>query len=435
MLLQIALLCYQLFIFNFLLYYISILFNKLQIFNKFKETAKSTINISVNQITPLFEFKSSKNHPELHFTPPPFLLSQQTSPENLIPLNFSNDFVKSIETSSHKLIFNLDFSKFAESVLLAENKIKFEPPKLRIVTEFSSPNIAKPFHVGHLRSTIIGNFVSNLFEYFEDDVTRINYLGDWGTQFGYIKVGLDLMAPTDEEMVRDPIKTLYNAYVYAHKLAQTDESIADRARNVFYQLEHGTGASLESWNVYRKYTVHTLEDVYRRLGVKFDEYHWESMYQKKEIQAILSILESKNILEMESDGRFVVLANNRRIPVVKSDGTTLYLTRDIAAIKDRFERFKFDQIYYIVDNGQTDHFKAICSVGEQIHAPWTGRVQHIKFGRIRGMSTRKGNVVFLKDILDEARDVMKEKQMQSKSKLLKIIILNFHSKSLIVWHS
>lgn len=352
----------------------------------------------------------------MHFTPPPFLLSQQPLPENLIPTNFSNDFVKSIETSPHKIIFQLDFPKFAESVLSRENKVKFEPPKLKIVTEFSSPNIAKPFHVGHLRSTIIGNFISNLFEYFEDDVTRINYLGDWGTQFGYIKVGLELMAPSDEEMVRDPIKTLYNAYVYAHKLAQTDESIADKARNVFYQLEHGTGASLESWNVYRKYTVHTLEDVYRRLGVKFDEYHWESMYQKKEIQAILSILESKNILEMESDGRFVVLANNRRIPVVKSDGTTLYLTRDIAAIKDRFERFKFDQIYYIVDNGQTDHFKAIASVGEKIHAPWSGRVQHIKFGRIRGMSTRKGNVVFLKDILDEARDVMKEKQMQSKSK-------------------
>lgn len=351
----------------------------------------------------------------MHFAPPPFLLPQQSSPESLLSSDFTHDFVKSIETSPSKLIFHLDFPKFVESILCNKNTIKFEPPKLRIVTEFSSPNIAKPFHVGHLRSTIIGNFISNLFDYFEDDVTRINYLGDWGTQFGYIKVGLDLLAPSDEEMVRDPIKTLYNAYVYAHKLAQTDETIADKARSVFYQLEHGTGASLESWNTYRKYTVHTLEDVYRRLGVTFDEYHWESMYQKKEIQAILSLLEKKNILEVEDDGRIVVLANDRRIPVVKSDGTTLYLTRDIAAIKDRFERFKFDQIYYIVDNGQTDHFKAICSVGEKIQAPWTGRVHHIKFGRIRGMSTRKGNAVFLKDILDEARDVMKEKQIQSKS--------------------
>lgn len=364
----------------------------------------------------MFELKTHKQQPELHFTAPPFLLQQQASADSLLPASVSYDFIKSIDKSHEKLIFHLNYPQFAEHVLLNTKKFKLEPPNLRIVTEFSSPNIAKPFHVGHLRSTIIGNYISNLFEYFEDDVTRLNYLGDWGTQFGYIKIGLDLLAPSDEEFVRDPIQILYNAYVHAHKLAQTDENIANAARNVFYQLEHGGGVSLESWKVYRSYTVHTLEHVYHRLGVRFDEYHFESMYQKKEILAILKLLRNNDILEIEKDGRQVVLANDRRIPVVKSDGTTLYLTRDIAAIKDRFERFRFDQIYYMVDNAQTDHFKAINSIGTKIKAPWAGRVQHIKFGRIRGMSTRKGNVVFLKDILDEARDIMKEKQMQSKSK-------------------
>lgn len=386
-----------------------------EILNTVRKSVGPSPNISINQITPLLELKNHQNQPQLHFTPPPstLLLPQENS---IQPSNFSNDIVKSVTSTAQKLIFTLDFPKFAQNVLcMKEKKPKFEPPRLKIVTEFSSPNIAKPFHVGHLRSTIIGNFISNLFEYFDDRVTRLNYLGDWGTQFGYIKVGLDLLAPSNEQMLNDPIQTLYNAYVYAHKLAETDETVADAARKVFYQLEHGTGPNLESWKDYRKYTVHTLEDIYHRLGVTFDEYHWESMYQRKEIEGVLKLLHEKSLLKIEDDGRIVVLANDRRIPVVKSDGTTLYLTRDIAAIKDRFERWKFNRIYYVVDNGQADHFKAINSIGDKIGAPWAGRVSHVKFGRIKGMSTRKGNVVFLKDILDEARDIMKEKQMQSKT--------------------
>lgn len=286
-----------------------------------------------------------------------------------------------------------------------------------VIVEFSSPNIAKPFHVGHLRSTIIGNFIANLLKYRQHNVTTLNYLGDWGTQFGFLQLGVDLKGYSDQEMERNPIENLFNAYIAANRAAENDPSISEKARTIFHQMENGQFEELQKWNDYRKYTVDELRNVYSRLGVQFDNYDWESMYKRKQIDAVLAQMKERHLLDVDKEGRTVVTVKDKPVPVVKSDGTTLYLTRDIAAISDRATRFRFDKMFYIVDNSQTNHFSSLFSVANRLNPKWDKQsLVHIKFGRIRGMSTRKGTCVFLRDILDEARDIMKQKQIESPSK-------------------
>lgn len=319
------------------------------------------------------------------------------------------------DRSNRKVSFKINKNLFIREVI--ENGIgeDLSEQSKKIVVEFSSPNIAKPFHFGHLRSTIIGNFISNINEYLSNKVVRLNYLGDWGTQFGLIKVGLDKLNYTTDSIKEDPLKLLYNSYVYANKLAETDPTVLELARQKFNKLESGSVSELNDWKTCIKYTVNDLQNTYGRLGVTFDEYNYESMYGAKDIQNIVDTLRKKKIIEKELDGKEFALVNERKVSLIKSDGSTLYLTRDIAAAIDRFKKFNFDQMYYVVDTGQNDHFQALRSILHQMDMPWASRIKHIKFGRIRGMSTRKGTSVFLKDILDECRDLMAKKQIESPS--------------------
>jgi arginyl-tRNA synthetase len=371
------------------------------------------------------ELNKNKNDLEFHL------------PLNTIKENLSSsivDHLEKIQDESVKIV-KLDFGSKKPKFIFQLNKNwivqeVFGDPLTKIsqnnpqnlVFEFSSPNIAKPFHVGHLRSTIIGNFLSNLFHHTGNKITRLNYLGDWGTQFGFLKVGIDLENLTDEEIQRNPIQCLFKAYVTANTLAQKDPSISEKARQVFQQLESDSFEDMQRWESIRKYTIDELKRIYQRLNVEFDEYNWESMYNKKKIQEIVDMLDAQNILIDQEDGKRVAQVGDRRIPIVKSDGTTLYLTRDIAAIIDRKQRFKFDKIYYIVDNGQNDHFQALKSLVHQLKFDWSSQMEHVKFGRIRGMSTRKGTVVFLQDILDEAKEIMWRRQNESSSKSLDTVI-------------
>lgn len=320
--------------------------------------------------------------------------------------------------SNEKIVFKVSRQHLIEEVFTnccQKPLLESSCPK-KVVVEFSSPNIAKPFHVGHLRSTIIGNYFSNLNEFLGHHVTRLNYLGDWGTQFGYLNLGVVMKGYSDSDIQANPIERLYEAYVAANSSAETDSAIHEKAKAIFRELEEGSYQDLSRWEQYRRYTVDELTRLYERLNVRYDEYHWESMYGKRDVDGIVKEMQVKRVLQPENDGRLVAVVNARRVPVVKSDGSTLYLTRDIAAYADRFQRYNFDEMFYVVDNGQNDHFTALFSIVDQMQIPGSGRGHHIKFGRIKGMSTRKGTVVFLKAILDEARDIMREKQAQSKSK-------------------
>ena len=270
--------------------------------------------------------------------------------------------------------------------------------------------------MGHLRSTIIGNFISNLFEFLSCDVIRLNYLGDWGTQFGLLQAGLEICGYTEPMIKQNPMNLLYCAYVEANKRAESDPELAAKARDIFQSLETGNSEIMDKWSVFRQYTINELHDVYQRLGVLFDEYHWESLYSAKDVGGIIDLLKSSGIMKTDKEGRQVVEVNqDSYVTVMKSDGSTLYLTRDIAAAVDRHEKYNFSKMFYIVDNAQAQHFASLFTVLSKMHFPWASSLKHVKFGRIRGMSTRKGSVVFLNDILDECRDIMTLKQQESPS--------------------
>uniref|UniRef100_A0A182QC42 Probable arginine--tRNA ligase, mitochondrial n=1 Tax=Anopheles farauti TaxID=69004 RepID=A0A182QC42_9DIPT len=282
-----------------------------------------------------------------------------------------------------------------------------------LVVEFSSPNIAKPFHAGHLRSTIIGNFLSNLNEFLGNRVLRLNYLGDWGTQFGYLALGVRLKGLSPEDIHKNPIKCLYDAYVHAYEAARAEPKLHAAAMDIFSRMEHGVGENLEEWHDYRAYTVNELEELYRRLGVRFTSYEWESQYGVNKIANVLERMQTQGILIDQNDGRKVVQLQHRTIPIVKSDGTGMYLLRDIAALMDRHARYSFQKCLYVVENGQNDHFKSLNEIAHLLDLPYASGIEHIKFGRIHGMSTRRGKVVFLNDILHEAQQLVQEKQRAS----------------------
>ncbi|XP_041973461.1 probable arginine--tRNA ligase, mitochondrial [Aricia agestis] len=283
-----------------------------------------------------------------------------------------------------------------------------------VLVDFSSPNIAKPFHVGHLRSTIIGNFIANINKHFQNNVTKLNYLGDWGTQFGLLQYGLKAKNIDINEITSNPISSLYQIYVEANEMSQKDESVHDQARKYFTDIERGE-TSLEIWEKIRQVTVAELEKMYSRLGIKFDVYHWESDYNSKHIQGIIEMLEKRKIWFVDETGRKVVKVRDKNVTVLKSDGSTLYITRDIAALLDRYKKFNYDKHIYVVDKAQTDHFIALFDIVSKIDEKSVAGCEHIKFGRIKGMSTRKGNVIFLNDVLDEAKHKMCEKQLQAKN--------------------
>ncbi|XP_043281083.1 probable arginine--tRNA ligase, mitochondrial [Venturia canescens] len=316
------------------------------------------------------------------------------------------------------LVFELSRETLVKKIL--ENNLRDPLPPCnycdpqKIVVEFSSPNVAKPFHVGHLRSTIIGNYITNLHDFLNNRTTKINYLGDWGTQFGYIELGINLLNLTEDSLKLNPISQLYEAYVCANRAGENDPNVAHKAREIFESLEKGDQKISEKWQILKKYTTQELTKTYGRLGVQFDEYHWESMYAAVFIDPIIQKMDQLGLLKIDAEKRKVIAINEKRnVPIIKSDGSTLYLTRDIAAAIDRYEKYNFDLMYYVVENSQTDHFTNLVNILDKMKQPFANKIQHVKFGRIRGMSTRKGTAVFLNDILNEARDAMRDKQINS----------------------
>jgi arginyl-tRNA synthetase len=322
--------------------------------------------------------------------------------------------------------FHLDISHYCRDLLFDilgtheeeyVSKKLFSVPKDQIIVEFSSPNIAKPFHVGHLRSTIHGNFLSNLFTALGHNVKRLNYLGDWGTQFGLLQFGLDQGWFSWDEISKNPIRSLLEIYVKANAMAEKDESVSAAARSLFQRLESGDQELSKNWAEIRQHTVTELRQTYARLGVKFDEFNWESQYGIKESAKVLSILEkSGHLVTRAGEGTKVVRLNEKKmVTLVKSDGSSLYLTRDVAAAIDRWGEFPFRRMLYVVDNAQSDHFVALKSILSLMDHAWASNIEHVKFGRIKGMSTRKGTIVFLSDLLDEAHARMKAKQITSQN--------------------
>ncbi|XP_030373483.1 probable arginine--tRNA ligase, mitochondrial isoform X2 [Scaptodrosophila lebanonensis] len=366
--------------------------------------------------------------PILQWNLPASVVAQQEHDllQSVRKLRFDATYIEEVRVmpskgrTAAKVEFQLEPEAFTSQLLQVEvptTTATTVSAKEHIVVEYSSPNIAKPFHVGHLRSTIIGNVLANLHTHLGYRTTRLNYLGDWGTQFGLLALGVQMSNVSDAEMRSAPIETLYKAYVKANKAAESDDQVSQRARDIFASLEAGEDAAMVSqWHEYRRYTIEELTRVYERLGVHFDSYEWESQYSQGQISDVLKQLRTANLLQREKDGREIVVVDNRRVPIIKSDGTTLYLARDIAALVERHSRLQFSRMLYVVDNGQADHFNALFKTATALDNNLSlEKLQHVKFGRIHGMSTRKGQAIFLRDVLDEARDVMREKRSASET--------------------
>ncbi|GJN88844.1 hypothetical protein Rhopal_001815-T1 [Rhodotorula paludigena] len=286
-----------------------------------------------------------------------------------------------------------------------------------VIVEFSSPNIAKPFHAGHLRSTIIGAFIANLHEANGYDVLRMNYLGDWGKQFGILAVGFERYG-SEEELARDAITHLYDVYVKINRDGESDPSIHDRAREFFVKMEAGDEAAVGLWKKFRDLSIVKYKDTYARLNIFFDVYSGESQVSQASCASALEQLQGSGIVE-ESNGALIVDLTKYKLEktvVRKKDGTSVYITRDIAGAAERFDKYHFDKMIYVVASQQDLHLAQFFKVLDLMGYPWAKTLQHVNFGMVQGMSTRKGTAVFLEDILNESKGVMHDVMRKNEAK-------------------
>lgn len=286
-----------------------------------------------------------------------------------------------------------------------------------VIVEFSSPNIAKPFHIGHIRSTVIGNSIYKIFDELGYDTVRINHLGDYGTQFGKM-ISAYRRWGNREDVEKEPIKTLLSYYTKFHEEAEKDSSLEQEARDIFARLEKGEPEETELWQWFRDESLKEFTRVYKMLGIEFDSYAGESFYSDK-MPRILDELKAKGLLQ-ESQGAQIVDLEKYGMPpalVTKSDGSTLYITRDIAAAVYRKEHYDFYKNIYVVASQQNLHFQQWFKIVELLGYDWAGDCVHVPFGMVSlkdgVMSTRKGRVVFLEDVLNRAvektREIIEEK--------------------------
>ena len=276
-----------------------------------------------------------------------------------------------------------------------------------IAIDFSSPNIAKPFHVGHLRSTIIGSTLYRIFSSLGYECVGINHLGDWGTQFGKQIVGLKHWG---EEKDLEDLDALNALYVRYHEEEEKNPGLADEARDWFRRQEAGDPEALALWEKIRQTSLDYFKKIYDRLSVRFDHYTGESFFNDK-MDAVVERADSLGLTSV-SEGALVIDLEPHGIdtPALlrKADGATLYMTRDLAAACHRKETYKFEKLLYVVGTAQSLHFRQLFKVLELMEEPWAKDCVHVNFGLVQGMSSRKGNVIYLEELLDEARNRAKE---------------------------
>ncbi|KAL7942311.1 arginyl-tRNA synthetase [Trichoderma barbatum] len=320
--------------------------------------------------------------------------------------------------------------------------------KKRIIVEFSSPNVAKPFHAGHLRSTIIGSFLANLYEGSGWEVVRMNYLGDWGKQYGLLALAYEKYG-NEEALKKDPIDHLFKLYVQinsemtaekesieAQKKEGKDvaeleaKSLDEQARRYFKRMTDREEDVLQQWQIFRDLSIARYKETYARLNIAFDKYSGESQVSEEAMAKIAVEMEEKNISRVDNGATLVDFTKllpgkeGKRLGVTvirKKDGTALYLTRDICELLGRYETYKFDHMIYVVASAQDLHLKQLFEIVQQLgYKDIAKRCQHINFGLVLGMSTRKGTVKFLDDILRDCADHMHETMKKNQEKYAQV---------------
>ena len=329
-------------------------------------------------------------------------------------IELDNNLIKEIVAIGGYLNFYINTQVLATEVLQEISasdeygKSKYGNGK-NVVIDYSAPNIAKPFHIGHLRSTVIGGALYNIYKYLGYNVTGINHLGDYGTQFGKLIEGYKLWG-NEYDIESNPIDELTKIYVRINEACKQDEKILENCRNNFKKLEDGDPYCVEIWEKFKKLSLKEFQKVYDILGSKFDSWNGEAFYADK-MQEVIDIL-SKTGKLVESQGAKVVDLEDKgiNIPCIieKSNGSTTYATRDLAAILYRARTYDFDKALYVTSYEQVLHFKQIFEVAKLLglDEKYTNGLEHIPFGMVLlptgKMSTREGTSVKLLDLLNEA---------------------------------
>ena len=286
-----------------------------------------------------------------------------------------------------------------------------------ICLDYSSINIAKRFHIGHLSTTVIGNSLKRIYDHLGYKTVSINHLGDWGTQFGKMICAYKKWGSRDE-VEKGGVNELVRLYVLFHEKAEEDKSLEDEGRAWFKKMEDGDEEALSVYNWFKELTLRDAAKVYEQLGVEFDSYAGESFYNDK-MQPVIDELREKGLLTI-SDGASIVDLSEDNMPpciILRSDGATLYATRDLAAAFYRHNTYHFDKCLYVVAYQQDLHFRQWFRVLEKMGHAWAKDCVHVSFGMIsyegQSLSTRKGHVVYLEELLDQAvskaRDIIEEK--------------------------
>ncbi len=313
--------------------------------------------------------------------------------------------------------------KVLEDPTFGENK---SGKQGKIAIDMSSPNIAKPMSMGHLRSTVIGEALSRIARANGYVPYKINFLGDWGTQFGLMIAAYKLWG-NEQKIKKDPINELVSLYVKINKKAENNSSLKEKGRKWFKKLEIGDSEARKLWSWFKDISLSEFQKVYSRLGVTFNSMNGEAFYNDR-MSDVIKLLKDKKLL-IKSQGAEIVnlekLLPNKHIPlamIVRSDGATQYITRDLAAAIYRYEKLHFVSALYVVGNEQKDHFRQIRAILKLAGKNWSDRIEHIGFGLItvngKKMSTRKGNVVQLVSVLNKADELAKE-QIKKKNPHLK----------------
>ena len=384
-------------------------------------------HLSVDEIVSMIEVPKYANQGDLAF--PAFTLAKvlRKAPQAIateIVEVVSDKHIERAEAMGPYANFFLERSAFADEVLkevleLGEHYGDWDYGQGRkVVIDMSSPNIAKPMSMGHLRSTVIGNAIANLEKKVGYEPIRINHLGDWGTQFGKLIEAYKLWG--SEELVKaDPIAELIKLYVRFHEEAELDPTLDDKGRAWFKKLEDGDPEAVRLWEWFRSESLKEFNRVYDLLGVTFDSYNGEAFYNDK-MDVVVDMLEEANLLKVDNGATIVDLEKYDLPPALikKSDGATLYMTRDLAAANYRKNTYDFAKCIYVVGMEQSNHFKQLKAVLKELNLPWSEDIVHIPFGLItlngKKLSTRKGKIILLEGVLKEATELAL-KQIEAKN--------------------
>ena len=387
--------------------------------NQIAEYIISTIEgveISREEIASKIEIPKDKQNGDYAY--PCFNLAKvlKNSPVNIAnkikeKLQIGKD-IESVEVVNGYLNFYLNSENVVSNVLtkIITEKENYGSTNIgegkNVCIDYSAPNIAKPFHMGHFRTTIIGRAISNIYKELGYKVIGINYLGDWGRQFGLVIEGYNRFK--DEiDIEKDPLITLSKIYAQMTQMAKEDESIMDAARENFKKLEEGDEESIRLWKYFREISLKEYMKIYEYMGCEFDSFNGEAYYNDK-MDEVIDILDKKGVL-VESQGAKVVYTSENEPPciIVKSNGSTIYATRDLAAILDRSRVYDYEKSIYVTSYEQIHHFSQLFKVAKSlVDEKYTKSLVHVPFGMVRlstgKMSTREGTVVYLKDTIEGA---------------------------------